>query len=302
MYKERIYQMLRACKGEPDDVDFVSERIDNIANYANTVKMEEMRIAMAEARSNSPIDFQQAVMQIDQARRSAHNVALDSVAQFNRLADYYQVPHILDYKDKSNGALDLQNNFEYREKVHQFCLDFDEECLRDVQGKEISVEQFVQKAMDVIEGRAEPDKEVRKEAEIELPKVIQDRMKHFELAIRSNRPLSVGDQSNLQEIADSISEKYTLINNDGATVSCEPTPDGIKQYMQVALEVARRDIGGTQTNDLNNERIDISIAVDEIAASIDPATQEAEHQSEPQIAQEQTEDLDAQDLDDHDER
>lgn len=86
MYKERIANLMRAIKDEPDDLEFVESRMNAFTEYVSHVAWMETRIQRIEILELKGEDYRNAVEPLDHQRRSKHNVAMDAINQLNRLS------------------------------------------------------------------------------------------------------------------------------------------------------------------------------------------------------------------------
>jgi len=90
-------------------VDFLEERVQNMPRYISEIAhymvgVESAGIMMRCGRISIE-EYQHRVETLDSLRRSAHDVALDSMNQINRFCDRYGVPHICpDNQDRSLRA------------------------------------------------------------------------------------------------------------------------------------------------------------------------------------------------------
>lgn len=108
---------------------------------------------------------------------------------------------------------------------------------------------------------------------IELPKAVKDRIPNLELAINAWTEIDMNAKSvqtmNLDDIADMVSQKFQIVDASGLSIGCEPSSDGIKQYMQVVKDIAARDYReGANAQEIrtevNNAYTDVIKAVNEI--------------------------------------
>lgn len=86
MYKERIANLMRAVKDEPDDLEFIESRMNAFTDYVGHVAWMETRIQRLTIEGVSGQEWRDAVEKLDSSRRSKHNVAMDSINQLNRLS------------------------------------------------------------------------------------------------------------------------------------------------------------------------------------------------------------------------
>lgn len=86
MYKERIANLMRVIKDEPDDLEFVESRMNAFTEYVSHVAWMETRIQRIEILGLKGEDYRNAVEPLDHQRRSKHNVAMDAINQLNRLS------------------------------------------------------------------------------------------------------------------------------------------------------------------------------------------------------------------------
>lgn len=86
MYKERIAKLMEAVKSEPDDLEFVESRMNAFTEYVGHVAWMETRIQRLNIEGIRGQEYRDAVQQLDQHRRSKHEVAMGAINQLNRLS------------------------------------------------------------------------------------------------------------------------------------------------------------------------------------------------------------------------
>lgn len=89
MYKERIADLMKAAKDEPDDLEFVESRMKAFTDYVAHVSWMETRIQRLTIEGVAGDEWRDAVSSLDAQRRSKHNVAMDAINQLNRLSGIY---------------------------------------------------------------------------------------------------------------------------------------------------------------------------------------------------------------------
>ena len=113
--RERYISLLNAIEAESeedkkDDAEFVNERILNLGDYLLTVYVQQAELSSLNLRF-SGIDIPEKVMDLDSRRHTAHEKAIDSVRQLNRLCRALGVPLI--YEGDENN----------RQEIAAFCRD-----------------------------------------------------------------------------------------------------------------------------------------------------------------------------------
>lgn len=86
MYKERIANLMRAVKDEPEDLEFVESRMNAFTEYVGHVAWMETRIQRIEIEGLRGQEYRDAVEPLDHQRRSKHEVAMGAINQLNRLS------------------------------------------------------------------------------------------------------------------------------------------------------------------------------------------------------------------------
>lgn len=90
MYKERIANLMRAVKDDPDDLEFIESRMNTFTGYVSHVAWMETRIQRLNIENVSGgisgQEWRDAVESLDSSCRSKHNVAMDAISQLNRLS------------------------------------------------------------------------------------------------------------------------------------------------------------------------------------------------------------------------
>lgn len=89
MYKERIANLMRAAKDEPDDLDFIESRMSSFTDYMSHVQWMEVRMTRMNVEGVTGQEWRDQVENMDKSRRSKHNVAMDAINQLNRLSKAY---------------------------------------------------------------------------------------------------------------------------------------------------------------------------------------------------------------------
>ncbi len=87
MYKERVANLMRAVKDEPDDMEFVESRMNVFTEYVSHVAWMETRIQRLTIEGVRGDEWRDAVEKMDRQRRSKHEVAMDAINQLNRLSN-----------------------------------------------------------------------------------------------------------------------------------------------------------------------------------------------------------------------
>lgn len=77
MYKERIANLMRAVKDEPEDLEFVESRMNAFTEYVGHVAWMETRIQRIEIEGLRGQEYRDAVK---------HEVAMGAINQLNRLS------------------------------------------------------------------------------------------------------------------------------------------------------------------------------------------------------------------------
>ena len=86
MYKERIANLMRAVKDEPEDLEFVESRMNAFTEYVSHVAWMETRIQRLTIEGVDGQEWRDAVQSLDYSRRSKHEVAMGAINQLNRLS------------------------------------------------------------------------------------------------------------------------------------------------------------------------------------------------------------------------
>lgn len=86
MYRERIGNLMEACKAEADDLDFIESRVNKLVDYVQYVSFMETRIQRLSIEGINGEEWRDKVQALDENRRSKHEVAMSAVNQLNRLA------------------------------------------------------------------------------------------------------------------------------------------------------------------------------------------------------------------------
>lgn len=86
MYKERIAKLMEAVKNEPDDMEFIEDRMKTFTDYVSHVTWMETRIQRLTIEGVRGDEWRDAVQSLDSSRRSKHEVAMGSINQLNRLS------------------------------------------------------------------------------------------------------------------------------------------------------------------------------------------------------------------------
>lgn len=89
MYKERIANLMKVAKSEPDDLDFVESRMSVFTDYMAHTAWMETRIQRLTIEGVEGEEWRDQVQRMDSMRRSKHNVAMDAINQLNRLSKVY---------------------------------------------------------------------------------------------------------------------------------------------------------------------------------------------------------------------
>lgn len=79
MYKERIANLMRAVKDEPEDLEFVESRMNTFTEYVG-------HVAWIEIEGLRGQEYRDAVEPLDHQIRSKHEVAMGAINQLNRLS------------------------------------------------------------------------------------------------------------------------------------------------------------------------------------------------------------------------
>lgn len=117
MNLENYVNLLKAYKDGPDDLEFIQERMIKPLNYVNSVVKEAIDTpALKERYWDDTSLFQYKVMQLDKARRIAHEDCISAVSQLNRLCENHNLPPIFqgDINDRyavADFAIDVVRTF-----------------------------------------------------------------------------------------------------------------------------------------------------------------------------------------------
>lgn len=97
--------------------DFIVERLESFTNYFNAVYrdvvMAEFSNELRNAGRITQEDYEYRRTVTDRARRMAHDVAIDSCKQLNRLCQKYDVPAICPTEDDRYKVADFIGSFVY---------------------------------------------------------------------------------------------------------------------------------------------------------------------------------------------
>lgn len=86
MYRERIGNLMEACKADSDDLDFIESRVNSLVDYVQYVSFMETRIQRLSIEGIMGEEWRDKVQSLDERRRSKHEVAMSAVTQLNRLS------------------------------------------------------------------------------------------------------------------------------------------------------------------------------------------------------------------------
>lgn len=116
-----------------EDLDFLTNRIENFPRYFNSIITMEIRLEMAKFRLEGA-ELGEYRANLDANRRSAHISVADSVNQINKLCEIYQKDPIFELpgnKEKLNSA-DIDDREFAADLVYGFCKEvFLESKLRE---------------------------------------------------------------------------------------------------------------------------------------------------------------------------
>lgn len=73
-----------------EDLDFIVERIQHLADYVNAVVMMSVQVQVLYAKGLDQQDLVDKIQSIDTKRRMMHDVAIDSCVQLDRLCVVYE--------------------------------------------------------------------------------------------------------------------------------------------------------------------------------------------------------------------
>lgn len=99
MYKERIGKLMTALKGteyEEDDMEFVESRMKTFTDYMSHVAWMETRIQRLQIEDVRGEEWRDQVQNLDSARRSKHDLAMDAINQLNRMSKMYNLEPFYD--------------------------------------------------------------------------------------------------------------------------------------------------------------------------------------------------------------
>lgn len=105
-----------------DDLDFITDRIENFPKYFNSIVMMEIRVEMAKFRLEGA-ELGGFRAELDANRRRAHILVANSINQINRLCEEYNrepVFNLPNNKEKLNSD-DIEDREYAADMVYGFC-------------------------------------------------------------------------------------------------------------------------------------------------------------------------------------
>lgn len=96
MYKERIRDLMNAVKDEPEDLEFIESRVQAFTDYVSYVTWMETRIQRLNIEGIRGQEWRDQVQDLDESRRSRHDVAIGAVRQLNRMCEHEGITLLYD--------------------------------------------------------------------------------------------------------------------------------------------------------------------------------------------------------------
>lgn len=85
--REKIRALMTACKDDPDDLDFITSRVDKFREYVNHIAFMEIQMDRMRINDITGAEWRDKVQDLDKGRRICHDAAIAAVNQLNRLAE-----------------------------------------------------------------------------------------------------------------------------------------------------------------------------------------------------------------------
>lgn len=87
--KDAFMELVQAAKNDEDDLALIERNMNAIVSYVNRVFMMEYSMPIYKIKYEGR-DLQEKIMDLDKARRIAHEAAISAVSKMNRLAVIYK--------------------------------------------------------------------------------------------------------------------------------------------------------------------------------------------------------------------
>lgn len=91
MYKERIQNLVHIVKDDPEDLEFIEERMNAFTGYVSYVVHMEFRMSVLNARGIGGEEWREEVQSMDECRKNKHDVCISAINQLNRMCSAYDL-------------------------------------------------------------------------------------------------------------------------------------------------------------------------------------------------------------------